>query len=217
MLSTLSFHGALLTLWTDVLVGTLIIFLPIFLKAHLLFEYPGIWLLSLFLELCLRVKQAVGLTCEAVRGEDWSWPQTDLSVDRVLSLWAAEMHCGHRGPSRGNRTAGRLSLWQTEWRKKTDRQSEGWEVRREQYSGREDVWRGRRKKEVFTERAKVESQTSSQSEPAFYLVAVECKATDILTSPLETAVFPFFKDIFSLFIGSLRRDPSLGSDTGFLL
>lgn len=27
----------------------------------------------------------------------------------------------------------------------------------------------------------------------------------------------FFKDIFSLFIGSLRRDPSPGPDTGFLL
>lgn len=34
--------------------------------------------------------------------------------------------------------------------------------------------------------------------------------------PLETAAFPFFKDIFSLFIWSLRTDQSLGPDTGFL-
>lgn len=76
---------------------------------------------------------------------------------------------------------------------------------------------GEEEKKVFTWRAKIESQTSSRGELAFYLVAVECKATDILPSPLETAVFPFFKDIFSLFIGSLGRDPSLSSDTGFLL
>lgn len=63
----------------------------------------------------------------------------------------------------------------------------------------------------------MEYQTASQSEPAFYLAAMECEATNILTSPLETAAFPFFKDIFSLFIGSLRRDPSPGHDTGFLL
>lgn len=63
----------------------------------------------------------------------------------------------------------------------------------------------------------MEYQAASQSEPAFYLVAVECNGTNILTSPLETAAFPFFKDIFSLFIGSLRRDPSPGPDTSFLL
>lgn len=60
-------------------------------------------------------------------------------------------------------------------------------------------------------------QPTSQSELAFYLVAVECKATNILTSALETAAFTFFKDIFSLFIRSLRRDPSPGPDAGFLL
>lgn len=101
-----------------------------------------------------------------------------------------------------------------------DRQSGGKrvrEVRRERHNGREDMWRGRKKREVFKWGVKIESQTSSRGELAFYLVAVECKATDILPSPLETAVFPFFKDIFSLFIGSLRRDPSLSSDTGFLL
>ncbi len=63
----------------------------------------------------------------------------------------------------------------------------------------------------------MEYETASEIELAFYLVAVECKATNILTSPLETAAFPFFKDIFSLFIGSLRRDPSPGPDTSFLL
>lgn len=66
------------------------------------------------------------------------------------------------------------------------------------------------------EEGKWTSQTASQSEMTLYLVVVECKATNMLTSPLETAVFPFFKDIFSLFIGSLRRDPSPGPDTGFL-
>lgn len=68
-----------------------------------------------------------------------------------------------------------------------------------------------------SQREKIESQTASPGELAFYLAAMECKATNILTSPLETAAFPFFKDIFSLFIGSLRRDPSPGPDTGFLL
>lgn len=65
----------MLTSWTDVLLETLIIFLLIFLKAHLLFEYPGIWLPSLFLELCLCVKQAGGLTCKSAQGGDWSWPR----------------------------------------------------------------------------------------------------------------------------------------------
>lgn len=58
---------------SDVLLETLIIFLLIFLKAHLLFGYPGIWLLLLFLELCLCVKQVAGLPCKPARG-DWSWP-----------------------------------------------------------------------------------------------------------------------------------------------
>lgn len=65
----------MLTVWTDVLLETLIIFLLIFLKAHLLFEYPGIWLPSLFLELCLCVKQAVGLTCKLAQGGDWTRPR----------------------------------------------------------------------------------------------------------------------------------------------
>lgn len=47
-----------LTLWTDVLLDSLIVFLLIFLKAHLLFEYPDIWLPSLLLDLCLCGKQA---------------------------------------------------------------------------------------------------------------------------------------------------------------
>lgn len=76
-LSSLHFHltNIVLTSWTDVLLETLIIILPIFLKAHLLFEYPGIWLPSLFLELCLCVKQAVDLTCKSAQGGDWSWPR----------------------------------------------------------------------------------------------------------------------------------------------
>lgn len=60
-------------------------------------------------------------------------------------------------------------------------------------------------------------KTALQNELDLYLVALECNGTFILTSPLETAVFPFFKDIFSLFIRSLRRDSSLSPDTGFLL
>lgn len=76
----------------------------------------------------------------------------------------------------------------------------------------------RRDREGFIVRGRRNRVPNSITERAgLYLVAVECKATDILTSPLETAAFPFFKDIFSLFIGSLRRDPSPGSDTGFLL
>lgn len=86
MRSTLSFCNALLTPSTDVLLETLIIFLPIFLKAHLLFEYPGIRLPSLFLEPCLCVKQAVGLTCKSARGGVLNPAQTDLSVDHVLCL-----------------------------------------------------------------------------------------------------------------------------------
>lgn len=54
---------------TDVLLETLIIFLLIFLKAHLLFGYPAIWLPSLFLELCLCVKQAADLTCKPAHGD----------------------------------------------------------------------------------------------------------------------------------------------------
>lgn len=51
----------MLTLTTDVLLATQFIFLLIFLQAHLIFEYEGL-LLRLCLELCLCVKQAVGLT-----------------------------------------------------------------------------------------------------------------------------------------------------------
>lgn len=86
MRDPLSFCNALLTPSTDLLLETLIIFLPIFLKAHLLFEYPGILLPSLFLEPCLCVKQAVGLTCKSARGGVLKLAQTDLSVDHVLCL-----------------------------------------------------------------------------------------------------------------------------------
>lgn len=81
-----SFCSDLLTLSTDLLLETLIIFLLIFLKAHLLFEYPSILLPSLFLEPCLCVKQAVGLTCKSARGGVLKPAQTDLSVDHVLCL-----------------------------------------------------------------------------------------------------------------------------------
>lgn len=61
---------------TQVLLETLIIFLLSFLDTHLLFEYIGIWLPSLFLEESPRVKQAVGFTCKSPRGgmEAWSQP-----------------------------------------------------------------------------------------------------------------------------------------------
>lgn len=58
-----------LTRSTDVLLETLIIFLPILLEAHLLFEYPGVWLLWLFLEMCPHVKQAVDLTARLAHRE----------------------------------------------------------------------------------------------------------------------------------------------------
>lgn len=71
-LSSLHFYltSIVLTLWTDVLLETSIVFFLIFLKAHLLFEYPGIWLPSLFVALRLCVKQAVGLTCKSAQGGD---------------------------------------------------------------------------------------------------------------------------------------------------
>lgn len=103
-----------LTRRTDVLLETLIIFLPIFLKAHLLFGYPGIWLPSLFLELCLCVKQAGGLTCKSAH-RDWSWPRLIYQwIMRCLS--GGEKHCGHRGLSKGNHAEPRLSSRQRGWR-----------------------------------------------------------------------------------------------------
>lgn len=47
------------------------------------------------------------------------------------------------------------------------------------------------------EGGKLESQTAVQRELA-YLAAVECKATNILTSPLATAAFPLFQRYFFL-------------------
>lgn len=55
-------------LHSNVFLETLIIFLLNFLHSHLLFEYSGISLPSLFLEPSPRVKQAAGLTCKSPRG-----------------------------------------------------------------------------------------------------------------------------------------------------
>lgn len=58
-----------LTQRTNVLLETLYIFPPILLETHLLFEYPGVWLLWLFLEMCPHVKQAVDLTARLTHRE----------------------------------------------------------------------------------------------------------------------------------------------------
>lgn len=63
--SILCWHGGQTYYWN------IDCFSPDFPQAHLLFESPGIWFLSLFLERCLCVKQAVGLTYKSAQGGDW--------------------------------------------------------------------------------------------------------------------------------------------------